>query len=117
MLGLGELDVKALHYVLQHPGCRPSTLRVYLGITSAGVTTLIDRLIDRGAVSREADPDDRRATLLRVVADLRQEPWDALTRFDDGMATAIGSFDAAQRDRCADVLEQATAAATAAIPA
>ncbi|MGZ2883615.1 hypothetical protein, partial [Pseudomonas aeruginosa] len=39
-LSLNELDAKALVFVAQNPGARPSHVRDHLGITSAGVTTL-----------------------------------------------------------------------------
>ncbi len=111
-LGLGELDAKALLYLLGHPGTRPSTLRAYLGLTSAGVTTLVDRLIDRGAVAREVDPADRRATLLRVIIDPNAEPWNALTQFDTDVAAVLGECSPAEQESLAALLERAAEAGT-----
>ena len=44
------LGARALLFVVGNPGTRPTALREYLGITSAGVTTLIDRLVNRSLV-------------------------------------------------------------------
>ncbi|MFG6402817.1 MULTISPECIES: MarR family transcriptional regulator [unclassified Microbacterium] len=103
-LKIGELDARALLYIADNPGTRPSLLRGYLGITSAGVTTLIDRLVDRQAVRRDVDPDDRRVNRITVTVDLAIEPWSALTRFDTDFDSAITAGDTEENDRFAQAL-------------
>lgn len=92
-LGLGELDAKALLFLAAHPDTRPSELRGYLGITSAGVTTLTDRLIAKGAVTRVIDANDRRSSFITVVIDLDAEPWSVLTRFDRELSASLAETD------------------------
>lgn len=92
-LRIGELDARALLFIADHPSTRPTALREHLGITSAGVTTLVDRLTERGAVRRDLDPDDRRVNRLTVTVDLMAEPWSALTRFDRAFAAAVDAAD------------------------
>ncbi|HKT57661.1 MAG TPA: helix-turn-helix domain-containing protein [Microbacterium sp.] len=87
-LRINDLDARALLYVADHPGTRPGALSAFLGITSAGVTTLIDRLVKRGAVRRDVDPDDRRVNRLTATVDLSAAPWSALTRFDEAFHLA-----------------------------
>jgi DNA-binding MarR family transcriptional regulator len=70
-------------------GMRPTELAAKLGLSSATVTGLVDRLVDSGLVLRERDPLDRRAVILRV------------TRRGAGMYA--GSLDAAQQP-LADVI-------------
>lgn len=82
-LEINELDTKALAYLAAHPGARPTDLCPHLGVTAAGVTTLVDRLIQRGILRRELDERDRRVNHIYVVVDLNKEPWSQLTRFDD----------------------------------
>ena len=43
-LRLSETEVRALLRIREQPGIRPSALRDHLGVTSAGVTTLVDRM-------------------------------------------------------------------------
>lgn len=92
-LGIRETDARALLFILDHPGTRPGEIRSYLGITSAGVTTLVDRLVDRGVIRRDIDRMDRRMVRLTSTVDLSVEPWSALTRFDDDVSRAIDALD------------------------
>ena len=110
-LGVNELDARALLYIASHAGTRPGDLRAYLGITAAGVTTLIDRLVERAAVRRDVDPDDRRVSRLTVVADLAVKPWSALTRFDDAFTTAVLDADVTDATRFATALDGFTESA------
>ncbi len=108
-LGLGDLDARALLYIATHPGTRPSDLRSYLGITSAGVTTLTNRLIDKGAVERAIDANDRRSSTITVTADLDAEPWIALKHFDHDLAAILADTDPETAAAFADLLNGALA--------
>jgi DNA-binding MarR family transcriptional regulator len=109
-LRIGELDARALLFIADNPGTRPTMLRDHLGITSAGVTTLIDRLIERDAVRRDVDPTDRRVNRISVTVDLAEPPWNLLTRFDREFDAAVGSEDQPTVEALAVVLQTLTAA-------
>lgn len=109
-LGVNELDARALLFIAENPGTRPSELRDYLGITSAGITTLVDRLIHRDAVERQGDGNDRRVVRLVALVDFENEPWSALSRFDSRFRTAADTHDQAALDRAATVVRELTAA-------
>ncbi|MBB3159072.1 DNA-binding MarR family transcriptional regulator [Microbacterium proteolyticum] len=111
-LGLNELDARALLFVADNPGARPSHVRDHLGITSAGVTTLIDRLVQRGAVRRDLDDDDRRVNHITATVDIDAPPWSSLRAFDADIESAIAAVDPAEARRVAQVLERIVAAAT-----
>jgi DNA-binding MarR family transcriptional regulator len=52
------------------PYCMPQArLMDALGLTSGTVSLRLDRLVKAGTVTREADPDDRRGTLVRLTED------------------------------------------------
>ncbi|PPF45327.1 MarR family transcriptional regulator [Pseudoclavibacter sp. AY1F1] len=107
-LGIGEMDARALAYLEQNPGARPSALRAHLGLTSAGVSTLCDRLLERGAIHRDTDPTDRRASLLTVTVDLSAEPWNRLSEFDTSLESAVAhEADAETLERLAELLTHA----------
>jgi DNA-binding MarR family transcriptional regulator len=110
-LGVNELDARALLFIAAHPGSRPTSLRDYLGITSAGVTALVDRLVQRGAVRRDVDDSDRRVNRLSVTVDLSTEPWSALTRFDSDVESVLAAGHA-DAERLASTLDVLTAAAS-----
>ncbi|OZC66995.1 MarR family transcriptional regulator [Rhodococcus sp. 15-725-2-2b] len=69
---LHPTDIRALICLLDadRAGTRatPGWLGGQLGLESASVTALVDRMSKRDLVSREADPADRRRVLLRVTA-------------------------------------------------
>ncbi|WP_191966836.1 MarR family winged helix-turn-helix transcriptional regulator [Microbacterium testaceum] len=88
-LGVSELESAALCCICDEPGIRPSHLRARLGVTPAGVTTLVDRLIGRGLLRRELDADDRRVNHIYLEVDLRAEPWNALRRFPSEIEAAV----------------------------
>lgn len=104
-LGIGEGDAKALLHIADQPGIRPTQLREHLGITAAGVTALIDRLVDRGAVRREVDPDDRRVSRITLTIDIAEEPWARLTRFDSDFDHATLDADEADILRFSELLD------------
>ncbi|MEM0129005.1 MAG: MarR family transcriptional regulator [Thermoplasmata archaeon] len=47
-----------------HQGCRAGDLAEAIGLTPPGVTSLVDRLVDRGWLRRVPDPVDRRSIRL-----------------------------------------------------
>jgi len=108
-LNINEMDAKALMFIVDNPGTRPTTLRDYLGITSAGITTLIDRLVERGAVRREIDMVDRRVNRITATIDTAVEPWSALSRFDVEFDTAAEGLDPSRTDELAAILNDLTA--------
>jgi hypothetical protein len=112
-LRIGELDARALLFVVDHPAARARDLGDYLGLSSAGTTTLTDRLVSRGVVRRDPDVQDRRVVRLTAVIDIDDEPWSALRGFDDAFAAAIDGGDQAACDDAAELISGFT---TSAIP-
>ena len=110
-LSISETDAKALLFVAGNPGTRATALRDYLGITGAGVTTLIDRLVSRGVLRREVDAVDRRVNRITVSIDVAAEPWSELRRFDDDFELATVEADRALTDELAVLLASITTAA------
>ena len=113
-LGISDTDARALLFIIGNPGTRPTALREYLGITSAGVTTLIDRLVDRDVVRRDIDPSDRRVNRITATIDIAEDPWSVLNRFDDDFDVAVGSADQELVGSSAALLKSLTAAAVGA---
>ncbi|MDR7112291.1 hypothetical protein J2X03_002186 [Microbacterium trichothecenolyticum] len=113
-LGISDMDARALLFVVGNPGTRPTALREYLGITSAGVTTLIDRLVGRSLVRRDVDPVDRRVNRITATIDIAEDPWSALNRFDDDFDVAVDAADPTMVENSTVLLEALTAAAVGA---
>lgn len=64
-LGIARSDLRALN-LLEHGPVGAREIAQHLRLTSGSVTGVVDRLVDAGYVSREADPDDRRRILVRL---------------------------------------------------
>ena len=107
-LNIGEGDARALLFISDNPGTRPTQLRDYLGITSAGVTALIDRLVEREVVRRDVDPEDRRVSRITATVDVSDDPWSSLRRFDDAFDGAVAAGDIEYTRQLAEVLESLT---------
>jgi DNA-binding MarR family transcriptional regulator len=107
-LNIGEGDARAVLFIADNPGTRPTKLRDYLGITSAGVTALIDRLVERDVVRRDMDPEDRRVSRITLTIDLAADPWSALTRFDSDFDGAVAAGDIQSAEQLAEILESLT---------
>lgn len=112
-LKISEMDARALAFIADNPGARPTTLRDALGITSAGVTALVDRLIERDLVRRDLDPTDRRVIHITATVDLTTPPWSALTLFDATLDEALDRADPERMDAFAEFLEELTEHASA----
>ena len=110
-LGIGEGDAKALLHIADNPGIRPTQLREHLGITAAGVTALIDRLVDRGAVRRDVDVVDRRVNRITLTIDIAEQPWAQLTRFDNDFDDELLEVDGDELLRFIELLDTLTAGA------
>ena len=109
-LSISETDAKALLFVAGNPGTRATALRDYLGITGAGVTTLIDRLVGRGVLRRDVDAIDRRVNRITASIDVAAEPWSELRRFDDDFELAAVEADPTLTDELAALLASMTTA-------
>lgn len=67
--GLSKNEFHAMRYLLQaqreHREMGPKDLIVMLGLSSASVTKIVDRLVDLGHLDRSPHKTDRRAWILR----------------------------------------------------
>ena len=67
-----ELDLtyaqgQVLFHVAAHPGCRMVDIGKAFAVTLPAVTHLVDRLEQKGFITRADDPGDRRAYVLEVT--------------------------------------------------
>ncbi|MEO9139321.1 MAG: MarR family transcriptional regulator [Jatrophihabitans sp.] len=61
---LSPSQTRALGVLMRHGSMRLSTLAEHLHIAARSTTEVVDALEERGLVRRDADPSDRRATLV-----------------------------------------------------
>ncbi|MEW9551998.1 MarR family winged helix-turn-helix transcriptional regulator [Nonomuraea sp. NPDC050783] len=61
-------EVELLRIIVHRPGVSPGRLASEAGMKPSNVSAALRHLVERGLVSRESDPDDRRAARLRPTA-------------------------------------------------
>jgi DNA-binding MarR family transcriptional regulator len=115
--GLHRTDVRALIALLDAARAgtpaTPGRLAAELGLNSASVTALVDRLERLGHVRRERDPTDRRRVLLVVSESAVALGWEWFGPLIDAMLAALSPFTPAELDtvrRFLTLMETATAA-------
>jgi DNA-binding MarR family transcriptional regulator len=86
----------ALVTLLAHPGRTTSWLGAVLGLTSSGISRLVDRLAEAGWVTRTAGADARRRQL-QLTKEGRDRARDVLRARGDVLAAAVGTL--SERDR------------------
>ena len=65
--GLNRTDMRALDIVGQAGPLAPTALARQLGLTTGGVTTVLDRLERAGYIHRQPDPHDRRRQVVHAT--------------------------------------------------
>jgi MarR family transcriptional regulator, organic hydroperoxide resistance regulator len=65
-LGMHPTDMQSLHLLELLGPLTPGKLAACTGLTSGGVTVMLDRLEKAGYARRERNPDDRRSVLIHL---------------------------------------------------
>jgi len=65
--GLGHMEARALRFFFQHPGSTQQDLAAHSGRDKAQITRIVQNLMERGLLVREADPKDRRRLQLQLT--------------------------------------------------
>lgn len=95
-LGVKQPEAHALSYLARHDGCSVAELCRAFGVRPSTMTSILDRLVDRGLIRRELRQDDRRSfnvvltarggalarRALASVSTLEQRVADEVTRRD-----------------------------------
>ncbi|TDL45976.1 MarR family winged helix-turn-helix transcriptional regulator [Microbacterium oleivorans] len=98
-MSMGENELLALRYLLRQPdhSARPAELVKYLGVTSASITTMLDRLEKTGRIERLANPADRRSIFVKATTHANEEVRETLGRMHGLMYdVAVGMSPEAQ---------------------
>ncbi|HEY0602791.1 MAG TPA: MarR family transcriptional regulator [Herpetosiphonaceae bacterium] len=102
-VGLGATDEKTLFILSRAGRLTAGEIAQQTGLTTASVTSLIDRLERKGFVRRVRDPKDRRkifvelneaslAELSRLFASFQETFGELLTAYSDEQLAAIADF-------------------------
>ena len=68
-LGLGPMEMRCLRHIAHHEGVTQSDLVAHSGRDKAQIARLVKGLIERGLVTSQPHPVDRRSQVLSATAD------------------------------------------------
>ncbi|WP_436531888.1 MarR family winged helix-turn-helix transcriptional regulator [Actinoplanes sp. HUAS TT8] len=99
---LGALEF--LQIIGERPACRVNDIALEVDITVGATSKAVDRLVARGWCERQANPDDRRSSLLVLTPAGEQAVATARPTFDAAMAELSAGLPPATLGRLAEDL-------------
>lgn len=66
-LKLAPSDIQAMRYIAQNPDCMSGAVAGFLGVVPTTMSSIVDRLVQRGFVTRQRPAENRRAVALRLT--------------------------------------------------
>jgi DNA-binding MarR family transcriptional regulator len=91
-LGLNVTDLKCLDLARGETRLTPGRLAELTGLTTAAVTTILDRLEHAGFVQRERDPKDRRKILVRPLSGRAEEVARLFAPLDQALSHLLEQY-------------------------
>jgi MarR family 2-MHQ and catechol resistance regulon transcriptional repressor len=105
-LGIGFSDFAVLETLL-HKGPQPvNTIGARVRLTSGSITAAVDRLEEKGLVTRERHLEDRRARIVHLTESGRQLIACAFADHEAAMSRAMSGLNAAERAECTRLLKK-----------
>jgi DNA-binding MarR family transcriptional regulator len=108
-LTVNPTDLEAMEELIRDGALSPTELAKRLGISTAAVTTVVDRLTAVGHVTREPNPADRRGVLVVPAPASVQRAMATLMPIILGMDRVLGGFDEEQQDTITEYLGRVAA--------
>jgi DNA-binding MarR family transcriptional regulator len=111
---LRDVDFECLELINRHGSLSPSTLARLARLHPATMTGILDRLERGGWITRDRDPADRRAVVVRAVRDRNAEVFRLYTGMNTSMDKICADYADAELELLADFLRRTTSAGRAA---
>ncbi|MFZ7086719.1 MarR family winged helix-turn-helix transcriptional regulator [Curtobacterium sp. RRHDQ10] len=119
-LGINTTDLAALQYIdrceTAGRGAYAKDLAPLLGVTSAAMTTILDRLGQAGHVLRTADPASRRTRLLALTPATRQQLAATIGETQHRLRGLVETMNRRDRERAVKLMEEIRIALDAGAP-
>jgi len=99
-MAMGENELLVLRYLIRKGDAfvRPVELAAYLGVSTASMTALLDRLEKSGHITRIANPDDRRSIFVRATPLTEEEVRATLGTMHERMYAAVEGMSASEAE-------------------
>ena len=96
-LTVNPTDLTAMEHLIQDGPLTPTDLAARVGVTTAAMTTSIDRLAALGHATRVPNPTDRRGVLVVPTPESTQRAMASILPMVSGIDRVLDSFDEEQR--------------------
>jgi DNA-binding MarR family transcriptional regulator len=107
-LKLNDVDLDCLNLVDSHGPLSPSALARRSGLHPATITGILDRLEGGGWVTRDRDPSDRRAVLVRALPDRNADLMRLYSGMNVSMNKLLARYNDTELELLADFLRRTT---------
>ena len=109
LLGVNETDLRCLELLLDVDELTPGDLAAALGLTTGGVTAMLDRLERLDLLTRDPHPSDRRRSLVRITQEAARCCVELLSPLiEEGRVVLTARFDASQLTLVTEFLSAST---------
>lgn len=109
-LDLRDADLECLDLITRHGPLTPSALAKRAGMHPATMTGVLDRLERGGWISRDRDPNDRRAVLIQARKDRAADVFALYSGMNSSMDDIVSGYTEAELQVLADFLTRTTSA-------
>ena len=116
-LTVNPTDLEAMEHLIRDGALSPTELSRRLGVSTAAVTTVVDRLVAVGHVSRQPNPSDRRGILIEPDPRSVRKAMTTLMPMILGMDGVLADFDETSRATITAYLERVADVYRAQLPA
>jgi DNA-binding MarR family transcriptional regulator len=109
-LDLKDVDLNCVDLINRHGPLSPTAIARLTGLHPATMTGILDRLERAGWVTRERDPADRRAVVVRALRDRNAELFKLLEGMNSAMDQICTDYTQSELELLADFLSRTTEA-------
>jgi DNA-binding MarR family transcriptional regulator len=106
-LHINATDYQVLNLLDLRGSATPGALAQLTGLTTGGVTVVLDRLENAGFVRRERNPHDRRSVIIRTVPAKMREVSQLYKPIIAAMKQVVSAYDAREISTIVDFFERA----------
>lgn len=104
--GLNFTDLKCLDLARAEPQLTAGRIAEAIGLSTSAVTTVLDRLEQRGFIDRRRDPTDRRKVVVVSTGRHEEKLGEIFTRVGEGVIAILGDYSDEQLDFLAEVIQR-----------
>ena len=105
-LEVNRTDFEAMEHLIQNGPMTAGQLAKAVGVSPGTATVMIDRLVEVGHVTREANPNDRRGVLVIPNPESVRTAWSHIQPLIEASEAALAEMSKSQRQAVADYLKR-----------